>query len=92
MLDSDVAAELAALTALGAPALSDGTVDRARANYDAAPKPPGDPLDRVEDRAVPGPAGEVGVRLYAATHASGLPVIVFLHGGGWVLSSVDGHD
>lgn len=94
MLDSDVAAQLDALAALGAPALSEGTVDQARANYDAAPKPPGDELRRVEDRTVPGPAGDVPVRLYADAggDATGLPVIAFFHGGGWVLSSVDGHD
>lgn len=92
MLDRDVAAQLEALAALGAPALSDGTVAQARTNYDAAPKPAPDPLARVEDRTVPGPAGEVPVRLYASSHDPALPVIVFFHGGGWVLSSVDGHD
>jgi acetyl esterase len=92
MLDSDVAAQLAALAALDAPPLSQGTVAEARANYDAAPKPPGDPIERVEDRAVPGPAGDVAVRLYATTHRTGLPVVVFFHGGGWVLSSIAGHD
>lgn len=92
MLDNDVAAQLEALAALGAPALSHGTVEQARANYDAAPKPDSDPLSRVEDRVVPGPAGAVPVRLYATSHESELPVIVFFHGGGWVLSSVDGHD
>jgi len=92
MLDRDVAEQLDALAALDAPALSAGTVDQARANYDRAPKPSPDPVRRVEDRAVPGPAGDVPVRLYADTDDSGLPVVVFFHGGGWVLSSVDGHD
>jgi acetyl esterase len=91
-LDADVAAQLEVLKSLGAPALSDGGVDLARANYNAAPRPPGDPLDRVEDLAVPGPAGPIPVRLYAASEQTGLPVVAFFHGGGWVLSSVDGHD
>ena len=92
MLDHDVAAQLDALAALGAPALSQGTIEQARANYDAAPKPDSDPLARVEDRVVAGPAGDVPVRLYASSHDEDLPVIVFFHGGGWVLSSVAGHD
>jgi acetyl esterase len=92
MLDRDVAAQLEALAALGAPALSEGTVGQARANYDAAPKPDPDPVARVEDRVVPGPAGEISVRLYASSDGTDLPVVVFFHGGGWVLSSVAGHD
>jgi acetyl esterase len=91
-LDRDVAEMLTGLAALGAPALSEGTVAEARANYDGAPKPIGDVLERVEDRTIPGPAGEIPVRLYANTHDSNLPIVVFFHGGGWVLSSVDGHD
>jgi acetyl esterase len=92
MLDSDVAEQLEALAALGVPALSEGTVDQARANYASVPKPDPDPVARIEDRAVPGPAGEIPVRLYADSTDAGLPVIAFFHGGGWVLSSVDGHD
>lgn len=92
MLDRDVAEQLDALAALGAPALSDGTVQQARVNYDSAPKPVPDPVERIEDRRVPGPAGDVPVRLYASSAETDLPVIAFFHGGGWVLSSVEGHD
>ena len=91
-LDDDVARTLDALAALNAPALSDGTVEQARDNYDAAPKPPADELVRVEDRTVPGRAGDIHVRLYADSTDEDLPIVVFFHGGGWVLSSVDGHD
>lgn len=92
MLDRDVAAQLELLAASNAPALSAGTVEEARANYDAAPKPERDQIERVEDHTVPGPAGEVPVRLYASSREPALPVVVFFHGGGWVLSSIDGHD
>ncbi len=37
-------------------------------------------------------AGDVPVRLYAPSTDVDVPVVVFFHGGGWVLSSVDGHD
>ena len=89
-LDADVATLLDQLTE--SPALSDGTVAEARANYDAAPVPAGDPVARVEDHTVVGVEGEVPVRVYANSTETGLPVVVFVHGGGWVLSSLDGHD
>lgn len=44
---------------------------------------------RVVDRAVPGgPA----VRLYAPPEPGPHPVLLFLHGGGWVLGDLDSHD
>ncbi|MEO6651034.1 MAG: alpha/beta hydrolase [Ilumatobacteraceae bacterium] len=89
-LDDDVRQLLDQLT--DAPALSAGTVADARRNYDAAPRPEGDPIARVEDLTVPCAHGTVPVRLYASSDEAGLPVVVFFHGGGWVLSSVDGHD
>jgi acetyl esterase len=45
------------------------------------------------DRTIPGPAGEIPVRLY--TPPSGSPpwgLIVFYHGGGWVICGLDTHD
>ena len=91
-LDEDVAEMLAAAAQAGAPKLSDGTPQEARLNYARAPKPAGDELLRVEDRTIPGPAGEIAIRIYADSTEPDLPVIAFFHGGGWVLSSVDGHD
>lgn len=90
MLDPDVAALLRSLPPERP--LSERTAEGARADFDAAPKPPPDPVPRVEDHVVPGPAGDVPVRLYAPAAGTGLPVVVYFHGGGWVLSSVDGHD
>lgn len=91
-LHDDVAEVLAGIRALGLPALSAGTPEEARINYAAAPKPPGDPMTRIEDRVIPGPGGPIAVRVYAPSADDGLPVIVFFHGGGWVLSSVESHD
>jgi acetyl esterase len=91
-VDADIAKMLAAANAAGIPALSDGTPEQARANYFRGPKPPGDELVRVEDRVIPGPAGDMAIRIYADSEAIDLPTIAFFHGGGWVLSSIDGHD
>lgn len=64
--------------------------ERGRAGLAAVPAGPD--LPRVEDRTVPGPAGEIPVRVYAPSEEAGLPVLVWFHGGGWVLGSVDGSD
>lgn len=48
----------------------------------------------VEDRVFPvGPTGEVSVRIYRPIGASPfLPVVMYFHGGGWVLGSKHTHD
>ncbi len=48
----------------------------------------------TEDRVLPtGPTGEVAVRIYRPKGVKGvLPVVVYLHGGGWVLGSKNTHD
>jgi acetyl esterase len=47
---------------------------------------------RVEDRRIPGPAGEVPVRVYTPAGRAPFPALVYLHGGGWVLGSLESHD
>ncbi|MGV0815592.1 alpha/beta hydrolase fold domain-containing protein [Mycolicibacterium boenickei] len=50
----------------------------------------------VENRAIPGPAGDIPVRIYHPIEAkdtgTGLPVLVYFHGGGFVLCDLDSHD
>src|SRR3954449_4643450 len=55
------------------------------------------PIDKlpVEDRwiTVPADVGDVRVRIVRAPGAlGGLPVILYMHGGGWVLGNADSHD
>jgi acetyl esterase len=58
----------------------------------AAMLPPGPEVD-VVDRTVPGPAGEIPVRVYRPSGAEGpLGVLVYLHGGGWTIGGLDTHD
>ena len=51
-----------------------------------------EPVARVEDRTVPGPAGEIPVRVYSAQADAALPALVYFHGGGWVVGDLDSHD
>ncbi len=47
----------------------------------------------VEDRTVPGPAGEIPVRVYRPEGApAAAPVLVWYHGGGWVIGDLDTTD
>lgn len=50
------------------------------------------PIARVEDHAIPGPAGAVAVRLYAPDGRGPFPVLLYLHGGGWVGGNLDTED
>ena len=55
---------------------------------------PHPPLPRKEELTVPGPAGPLGARLYAARPAAEgpLPVVAYYHGGGWIQGDLDTHD
>jgi acetyl esterase len=51
-------------------------------------------MARVESVEVPGPAGTIGARLYVppATSKDPPPLLVYFHGGGWVIGDLDTHD
>jgi acetyl esterase/lipase len=53
---------------------------------------PEEPVARIENRTVPGPAQPIPVRVYRPTLADTLPVVMFFHGGGFVLCGLDSHD
>ncbi|MGH3521147.1 MAG: alpha/beta hydrolase [Haloechinothrix sp.] len=81
------------------PKLGTEVLDAAEARRILAerPQPPVKviPVGRVEDRLVPGPAAapEVPVRIYWPEESDvDLPVVVFFHGGGWVICDLDSHD
>ena len=47
------------------------------------------------DRTIPGPAGDLAVRIYRPASAPAdakLPCLVYAHGGGWVFGNLDSHD
>ncbi|HXP03753.1 MAG TPA: alpha/beta hydrolase [Stellaceae bacterium] len=50
------------------------------------------PVARVETRTIPGPAGAMPVRIYWPNAAGTRPAIVYYHGGGHVIGSLDTHD
>ena len=50
------------------------------------------PVKSVEDRVIPGPGGAIPVRIYTPEWEGPLPILVYFHGGGWVLCNLDTHD
>ena len=91
-VDPQVKAVLNKITAAGI--AQPTTVEAARKAYLFYPKLSGTPehVFRIEDRQIPGPAGNITVRVYTPNPKSGLPILVFFHGGGFVAGSLDSHD
>ena len=47
---------------------------------------------QVVDRTIPGPGGELPIRVYRPEGEKPFPTVVFFHGGGFVTGSLDSHD
>lgn len=78
------------LASLNPPAWEELTPDEGRKRFASLTDlfGPGEPVADVVDRQL----GEVGLRIYTPTGPPPLPVIVYFHGGGWVLGDRDTHD
>jgi acetyl esterase len=90
-LDPDVRHLLDQLEQQGLPPFEDMSVSQARevigGFIELQAEPPA--IARVEDRTVPGPAGEIPIRVYTPEAETGGPMIVYYHGGGWVIGNLD---
>ena len=49
-------------------------------------------VTNVEDRAIPGPAGDIPVRIYTPAGEAPYPILVYYHGGGWVIGDLETSD
>jgi acetyl esterase/lipase len=96
-------AVLAELAALGAQPINTLTVAQARTQptpgdavrsvltrlaLSTAPEAVGS----VTDSTFAGPAGAVPIRIYKPAGAGPFPVILYIHGGGWVIATIDTYD
>lgn len=91
----DVKAFLAVLEAAGGPAIADMTLEEARQSYVALHQmadAPARELAVIQNLSCPGPAGDIPLRLYdTRKERDPSPVIVFYHGGGFVIGDLDTH-
>ena len=78
---------------------TDDGIYAARQRFRDLPRRALHPELRVEDRTIEGPAGPIDIRIYwpptdPGSEPSGAarPVVVYLHGGGFVIGGLDTHD
>jgi acetyl esterase len=74
------------------PPLDQVPVEVLRQGGSPIPVDPGAPMAKVVDLTVATPEGNVPVRIYRPRTTERLPVLVYFHGGGFVLGSIDSHD
>jgi|CXWL01.1.fsa_nt_gi acetyl esterase len=92
-IDPGVQSLLEQAAAMNLPSYDTLEPAQARAMYKLARGgAPPEPVDRVEERTIPDPGGEIPVRVYAPASAKALPALVYYHGGGFVIGDLDTHD
>ena len=51
-----------------------------------------EPVGNVTNRTIPGAGGPIPIRIYTPKGAGPFPVVVYYHGGGWVIADLDTYD
>ncbi len=100
-LEDQASRVIAQLNALGRPTFQDVGPQRARKGFEEMP-PAGEFVDvaSTQDRTIRGPDGnDIAVRIYrpgdgaaTADRNGALGCLVYFHGGGWVVGSIETHD
>jgi cation diffusion facilitator CzcD-associated flavoprotein CzcO/acetyl esterase/lipase len=93
-LQVDVAILLEMMAELGIPAMETLSVADARALMTALAtgRPPGPDVGDVADGVLRGAAGPLAYRRYRPATPGPHPIVVYFHGGGWVLGDLDSDD
>src|SRR5437868_6066843 len=89
-LDHQAKFILEQMEAAGTPPISSLSPEEARLTTDFSALA-GHPEDvgQVENRTIPGPGGEIPVRIYTPKGEGPFPSLVFYHGGGWVIGDLE---
>ncbi len=80
--------------AAGVPPLWELDPATARANAEVSFQAFNQPLPAsvtIADRTIPGPAGEIPVKIFTPAGQGPFPLVVYFHGGGWVIGSPATH-
>ncbi|QOL19355.1 alpha/beta hydrolase [Candidatus Bodocaedibacter vickermanii] len=97
LLAPEAAAFLEHLKSLNAPHTEDIPIAVARMNYEKASRTLGGipvSMARIEDRVLSSATNKDGipVRIYWSTLEQDQPLLMFIHGGGWNVGSINTHD
>jgi acetyl esterase len=95
VLDHEIQPIVDLLNAAPGPPAHEIPVSQARAGHDRETEVmsgPGEEVAEVRDIAVPGPGGQIPVRVFRPAGEGPLPLVAYAHGGGWALGSLDGFD
>lgn len=92
--DADVAVIVDRIEAAGVPPTRVAGVEAARRTLEAIVRPAGPDMESVTSTEFEGPHGPVPVRIYRpiGVPAVGAPALVWFHGGGMVMGSLDSFD
>ncbi len=55
-------------------------------------KPTQEPVEKVEDKTITTTTGDLKTRVYTPKGGGPFPVLVYFHGGGWVIADLDTYD
>jgi acetyl esterase len=91
-LDPQAQRVLELLASLGLPPTHTVSPAQARINSKARPRAAGPEVSRVEEHLIAGPGTEIPVRIYTPEGPGPFPVLVWFHGGGWVVGDLDAAD
>jgi acetyl esterase/lipase len=93
-MQPDVAMVLDFIAQMGLPPMETLPVPDSRALVaaGAVTRPPGPEVGAVEDGLIPGSEGDLPYRLYRPAAEGPHPIVVYFHGGGWVLGDLDSDD
>jgi acetyl esterase len=83
------------MLAVQGPPAHEVPIDQARAGHEeesAQLSGPGEPVAEVRALEVPAPWGAVPVRVYRPEGGAPLPVVAYLHGGGWTVGTIESFD
>jgi acetyl esterase len=93
-LDPQAQMLLDQMASMGTPPLQAMSVPEARAFIDSmgAFNSEVEDVAHVEDVSIPGPASTIPARLYRPAGTGPFPLLVYFHGGGWVIGGIQSHD
>jgi acetyl esterase len=93
-LDPQARAILDQMAAMGNQPINELSVSEARQNASAmaAMQDAPEAVAAVEDRTLAGPGGDLPIRIYVPFGKGPFPVVMYFHGGGWVIGGIESSD